>query len=723
MAPGTAPLVSVRSRRRSLQRAPLVGWVLAAAVAAGGCAATGSKWVTLRSTPRNPLTETLDLVARQGPKPTPRTIQQLRRYNLAKMQGDRAALLAELNEINRREPDRENLYALSELAYVGAKRAEAGLRTDEALELYGSSVLYAYEYLFDDSYAAPSNPYDPQFRRACDLYNAALEGTLRIVQSQGALRPGSTRLIKTANHEVLLEVQLKSQGWHDADFDRMEFVSDYEVHGLTNHYHNFGLGVPLIAIRKHHEQPEPAEQFYPPDLSFAVSAFLRIDAGPARPSGAEGAASSAPGAAGAVNGPKPPLRAVLELHDPLETTYVVADGVRAPLETDLSTPLAHNLSQSALTEQDLSTLGLLQPEKVAPISGLYMLEPYRADKIPVVMVHGLWSSPVTWMEMFNDLRSDPTIREFYQFWFYLYPTGQPFWLSAARMREDLAHMRVALDPQRRAPALDQMVLVGHSMGGLVSKLQTVDSGNAFWKTLSDKPFAEMQADPEVRDELAETFFFQPNPSIRRVVTIGTPHRGSEFSNDFTTWLGRKLIDVPSKLMHGRSQLVQRNPEYFRPGAPLKITNSIDSLSPKSPLLPVLLEAPTGPWVKYHNIVGQAPHEGFANTVSLWLSGEGDGVVSLASARLDAAVSQLVVPADHMSVHRHPQSILEVRRILMQHIAELQRFPYGAVQTADVSFHFSPTGGSFSAPPQPPIAIDPPAAALQAAGSLATPVVR
>jgi pimeloyl-ACP methyl ester carboxylesterase len=347
-----------------------------------------------------------------------------------------------------------------------------------------------------------------------------------------------------------------------------------------------------------------------------------------------------------------------------------------PLETDLSTPLAHNLSQPALDESTLSTAGLLKPEEVKKISGLYMLEPFRSDKIPVVMVHGLWSSPVTWMEMFNDLRSDASIRENFQFWFYLYPSGQPFWLSAAEMREDLAQMRARLDPQRRAPALDQTILVGHSMGGLVSRLQTVDSGNAFWRTLSEKPFTELQADPEIRDDLAETFFFDPNPSIRRVVTIGTPHRGSEFSNDFTKWLGRKLIHAPSKLMHGRSQLASRNPGYFLPEAPLEITTSIDSLSPKSPLLPVLLEAPAGPWVKHHNIIGQAPRDGLTNKAALWLSGEGDGVVSLDSARLDTAVSQVVVPADHQSVHRHPQSILEVRRILKLHIAELQSFPYG-----------------------------------------------
>jgi pimeloyl-ACP methyl ester carboxylesterase len=706
MPQGVRPFPPTCGRRRA-SAAIVAAYLVAVTLSvAGGCASTGgSKWVSLRSTPKNPLTDALGLLAKQGPKPTPRTLQLLRRYDLEKKQGDKAALLAELNAINRREPNRENLYALAELAYIGARRAEAAMKSEEALELYGSSVLYSYEYLFDQSYPLASNEYDPQFRRACDLYNTALEGTLRIVQKDGALRPGTSRTIKTSNHDCQLEVQLRSKGWHAEDFDHVEFVSDYEVHGLRNHYHNFGLGVPLIAVRRHHEAADPAEQFYPPDLSFAVTAFLRIDAASIKESDRQVTPTSTGGgsAIAAGLGTSRTLHAILELHDPLDSTHIDADGAKVPLETDLSTPLAHNLSQPALDDSKISTVGLLTPEKVEQLSGLYMLEPFRADRIPVVMVHGLWSSPVTWMEMFNDLRSDPAIRENYQFWFYLYPSGQPFWQSAAKMREDLAHMRVALDPQRRSPALDQTVLVGHSMGGLVSKLQTVDSGNEFWHTLSDRPFAELQADPDVRDELAAAFFFDPNPSIRRVITIGTPHRGSDFANDVTKWLGRKLIHVPSKLMHGRSQLASRNPNYFRADAPLNVTNSIDSLSPKSPFLPVLLEAPAGPWVKYHNIIGQAPHEGFTNNVSRWLSGEGDGVVSLTSARLDAAASQIVVPADHMSVHRHPQSILEVRRILMQHVAELRGVPGGGVQYANSQ---APSPMASSPPLPAPVAVMP-----------------
>jgi pimeloyl-ACP methyl ester carboxylesterase len=345
------------------------------------------------------------------------------------------------------------------------------------------------------------------------------------------------------------------------------------------------------------------------------------------------------------------------------------------LEADLSTPLAYFLNQPEFQDADLSTKGLLDPGDARRLQGLYMLEPFDPNKMPVVMVHGLWSSPITWMEMYNDLRSDPLVRQHYQFWFYLYPTGQPFWISATQMREDLAIMRRTLDPSRESPALDQMVLVGHSMGGLVSKLQTVESDEAFWQTMSDHPFAELHADPEVVRSLAGMFYFRPNPSVRRVVTLGTPHRGSHFSNGFTRWVGGKLITLPAKMLDGRNELIARNKDFFREGAPLDIKTSIDSLSPDSPVLPVLLSATPGHWVKYHNVVGQDPDPGWEK----YIVGEGDGVVSLTSARLDELrqlSSQIIVPADHSSVHRHPQSVLEVRRVLFEQLTELQHFPYG-----------------------------------------------
>jgi len=645
-----------------------------------GCA-SDPQWVSVRTTPHNPLAQRLDVFNPNGPKATARTNQLLRRYGLeGQVNDDRRGVLAQLDDLASPATRFEHEYAMAELAYLGAKRAETTDR-DQATELYGAAVLHAYRYLFDPASDTQCNPYDPQFRGACDLYNQSLEGLLRLVSREGDLQPGDRRTIKTANHVCQFDVQLHSRGWHAEDFDRFEFVSDYQVNGLRNHYKSYGLGVPLIAIRRQHENPTPAEAYYPSRLCFPVTAVLRII--PRQP-------SVGPAADPATMAGSP--RFVLELHDPRDRQTVAINGRQAPLESDLSTPLAYFLNQPGLREQEISTLGLLRPDSVQKLQGLYMLEPYDPNKMPVLMVHGLWSSPITWMEMYNDLRSDPQIRDRYQFWSYLYPTGQPFWVSASQLRSELAAVRQKLDPKEQAPALDQMVLVGHSMGGLVSKLQSVDSGRDFWRINSDREFEQLAAEPEVYNALAKSYFFRPNASIRRVVTIGTPHRGSSFANGLTRWLGRKVIDVPIRLMQGRQQLLADNRDYFRPNSALNIRTSIDSLAPDSPLLPVLLSAKPGPWVKYHNIVGRQP-ESLATRL---LDEEGDGVVSLTSARLDdmpQLASQIIVPSDHVSVHRHPQSVLEVRRILLQQLAELENLPYGqssGVQLAEQPKLLPPT---------------------------------
>jgi pimeloyl-ACP methyl ester carboxylesterase len=689
-----APRVRHDNRLRLLRRRRCALVMSMASVLASGCA-TSSEWVQVRDTPRNPLAGTLDLLSPGGPKPTARTMQLLRRYDLAgELNGDEAALLARLEDIQRREPNPEHEYAMAEVAYITATQAEK-LNKPRALEFYGTALIHSYRYLFDDeghsneepgsdvtmassiesslpisvdprrSAPLPVNAYDPQFRGASDLYNQSLEGMLRLVQQEGELRPGTSRTVKTANHTSSFKVVMHSTGWRPEQIERFEFVSDYKVKGLRNHYHTYGLGVPLIAVRRSTGRDEAAEQFYPPSVCFPMTAFLRVES-----PGNTAAQSDAP----LVSDPTAPLF-VLELYDPLDRQNIYVAKHEVPLEADLSTPLAFFLNQPQFQDNHLSTVGLLRPDEAKQLQGLYMLEPFDPGKMPIVMVHGLWSSPITWMEMYNDLRSDPLVRQHYQFWFYLYPTGQPFWVSATQMREDLAMMRRELDPTRQKPALDQMVLVGHSMGGLVSKLQSVESAGAFWQTMSEREFADLQADDETRRTLASTFFFRPNPSVRRVVTIGTPHRGSQFSNRITRWLGQKAITVPRKMLQGRDELIARNRDFFRPGAPLDIRTSIDSLAPDSPVLPVLLAATPGPWVAFHNVVGRDPDPGWRE----YLVGDGDGVVSLASARLDdmrQLRSQVIVPADHISVHRHPQSILEIRRLLMEQLVELQCFASG-----------------------------------------------
>jgi hypothetical protein len=291
-----------------------------------------------------------------------------------------------------------------------------------------------------------------------------------------------------------------------------------------------------------------------------------------------------------------------------------------------------------------------------------MLEAFDPRKIPVVLVHGLWSSPETWTEMLNDLRSLPEIRNRYQFWAYAYPTGQPFWYSATQMREDLQTVRKTVDADRRWPALNEMVLVGHSMGGLVSRMQTMPGGDPYWRMLTDRPFDELKADPETREQVLKTLFFQPNPDIRRVITIGTPHRGSEFVNDYTRWLGRKLIAMPTMITQAKTKILRDNPDFFRNTDLFTISTSIDSLSPDSPMLPVMLASEKPPWVTYHNIVGVVSERNLLGKITE----KGDGAVTFESAHLDDVESEIVVEADHIHVHQHPRAILEVRRVLLEH---------------------------------------------------------
>jgi pimeloyl-ACP methyl ester carboxylesterase len=649
----------------------VVVYMLAAALAVG----CSSNKIAFRSTPNNPLVDQLELASYSGPKPTSRTRQFLRVHNLGESVGDVRPLLVKLQAISDRHPTAEVASAMSELAYLGGKKIE---RYDKraALELYGASALHAFDYLFDPRFAATRNPYDPQYRGVCDLYNGALEAALRLALAKKELKPGSIKTLDTTSGRWRVACVLggptpRRQGvapcgfddgfqgnavaWRPEDFERFEFVSDYEVTGLKNMYVSHGLGVPLIAVRHSPKDGPAVERYYPPGLSFPVTAFLR----PLR----------------RVNGQSPELggenQCLLELYDTLNSNETLVGDRVTPLESDLTTPLAYFLSKPQL--ESLATIGLLRPEKLLayrpdrpdPIMGLYMAQPYEADKIPVIMVHGLWSSPMTWMEMFNDLRSQPEIRRRYQFWFYLYPTGQPFWLSAAQLRHDLERLRETVDPARQSPALDRMVLIGHSMGGLLARLQTVSGGDDYWRLVSRKPLDEIKTDDATRRKLAQIFYFQPNPSISRVISLGTPYRGSKFSNQTTQWLLSKLIHLPQKFINGQQKLFRDNPQAFAADSLLRIDTSVDSLSPKTPIFPVLL-ASRHPWATYHNIAGLADQPWWLEK----LVGEGDGVVARSSAHLDDAVSEITVPADHSTVHAHPAAVLEVRRILLEHLAEI-----------------------------------------------------
>ncbi len=327
-----------------------------------------NKYLGVRKMPKNPLAGPLNLLSRQGPHPTKRTLQTLRRLDLEKkLDSDPAQVLADLENDIAQEPTADKMHAIAELAYIAGYEADNLGQDGEALDLYGTSVAYSYYYLFDPAYDRFRNPYDPQFRRACDLYNGALEAALRLVHKQDHLLPGESVELETSNRQLIVSVESRGS-WTDSEFKKLEFVSDYQIKGLTNHNHSYGLGVPLIAVRQSVAgENNPAEKYYPKVLCFPVTAFLRVH--PQRPGEA----------------PNAPRHCVLELYDPLDATTITVANRLVPLETDISVPLGYTLEKGRKKNSAMAaTWGLLDPESAEKVEGLYMVEPYDPQQDPRV---------------------------------------------------------------------------------------------------------------------------------------------------------------------------------------------------------------------------------------------------------------------------------------------------------------------------------------------------
>lgn len=612
-------------------------------LSASGC--VSKKYVTVRDNWYKP--KSLVEKFKPTPPPSERTKLKLRSNDLERLGVESEDAIAGLVGIYENEPSLETAYAIAELNHA-AGRKQSMINPEKSVEHHVSGLGYAYRYLFDDQFDGERNAFDPQFRGICDLYNDSLEACLRTAQKYKLLKPGSSIEVNTCQGKTEFNCKTVGFDWDPGEFAEFKFVSDYELVGLPSRHRTHGLGVPLIAIRKDGSESPEREQFYPRGLSFPVTAFLRWERD-ADYTNADGEKIT---------------KCVLELHNPVARSEILVEGKPTPLESDISTPLAYFLNNPTL--QKLDYYGFFRPDKAEQVSGLYMIQPYQPGKIPVLMVHGLLSSPMTWMEALNDLRSMPEIRDRYQFWFYLYPTGGSFWESAADLREELAETRNIFDPNREQSELDQMVVVGHSMGGLIARLTSLDSGDRFWKTVSDTPLENVDASPAVKRLLGRAYFFKPVPEVRRVVTIASPHRGSGEETPIYRNLLRGLVTLPDRTTEVGRELLASEKRFFRNNGRSVPVTSLDALAPTSPLIPVMAEAPNARTVSYHNIFAVEPSSFTDNPHAP----DSDGIVTVASARRDDFDSQISIEATHTTAHRHPLAILELRRILLEHLGNV-----------------------------------------------------
>jgi pimeloyl-ACP methyl ester carboxylesterase len=480
------------------------------------------------------------------------------------------------------------------------------------------------EYLTAAQTAARQLARNPADTEARDAYNFAVARVLGTIQ-EAKLDPWThpLRVPAAGGDFVLTHKPDPRPQWNPALYDFTP-ADQFDIHGtyVTERERKEGVGAPTVATGRG-MNANAARDFTIPKLFYGITAIIRFEG----------------------------QRAVVAFEDPLATERVTLGGHSFPLAADYTVPLAVMLASANPKKFELARL--LRPEKYAETARIARLQPYDPNKTVVLVVHGLMDSPATWTPMINHLRADEQIRRNYQFWFYSYPSGYPYPYSASILRRELDEI------QKRFPLQKKMVLIGHSMGGCISRLLLTDTGDKVWLAIFKKPPGEVPMSAETKKLVTDAVIFRHRPEVGRVIFISAPLRGSELASNWVGRLGSSLVKSPVKLLKAGSEMLKV--ASFQTGElKLKrVPNSVDTLAPDNRFVKAINTIPITPGVPYHVISGDRGKGGNKDHTKPVMS---DGIVPYWSSHMEGAVSELVVHSNH-SAHQNPQAIAEVKRIL------------------------------------------------------------
>src|SRR5882724_1393493 len=576
-------------------------------------------------------------------KPSSFSARQLMNLNLyQRFEDDPVGALAELHAGLAPKGDEDRLFALAELSFFYAQNS--GDRS-----YYLASAVYAYAFLLPGQHGTPTRPIDPRARWAVDLYNQSLTQAAKSTDGAYAIPMGGT--FKLPFGELSVTFNESDLIW--AGYRMKYFIpaADVEVRGLRNRYRTPAIGAPLAASIQPLESATSKQYAYiPPRLKIPVTAFLRLD-----------------DPRGALNSGK--LSGKQEFYTPDSARSLKVNGIDVPIEFETTSALALPLEGAPIWDFEIAgfrsgdfTIGDKKFE------GLLMLHPHRTGRIPVVLVHGTASSPARWAEMVNELENDPGFWANYEIWLFMYNTGNPIAYSGMLLRDALTKAVAELDPEGKDPGLKQMVVIGHSQGGLLTKMTVVDTGMHLWPF--SVPPGELTVSVETRDLVTHALIFKPLPFVKRVVFIATPHGGSYQALGFLGQLGSWFVNLPGRFVKMNVELLTLQTKGFVLGTAGGIPTSITNMTPGNPFIKNLASLPITDGVTAHSIIaveGDGPIED-----------GGDGVVKYVSAHIDGVASEKVVRSSH-SVQGNPETIQEVKRILIEHARGLS-----AQQKASIS---------------------------------------
>ena len=495
--------------------------------------------------------------------------------------------------------------------------------------------------------------YDFSAFRLMQIYNDSCRGIFSYLKSHELLASNSFSLLDLEDRRFFFAAPHYRLSVPAGSIREFTLCSDYIVRELMQKNRQSGIGVPLVgwvASRQFHKALRT-----PHGLTIPVTLIVRLEE------------SSSHGMNVKLNY----LDTSLQEKVPRELDMMSIGNW--PLTLDFSTPLACFLNN--LSDRNLLTV-MLESHTQEKNSGLYLIEPYQPGKIPVVFIHGLMSSPDTWVQMINFLKNDPMIRKHYQFWFYSYSSGVPVLSSAGELRKALlaAREELAVTPEIRAK-FDRMVLVGHSMGGLVTRTLLQDDPHYIFERMTKRSWSRICSELSPEElKLVNTYtVFPALPFVHRAVFMAVPHKGSGMARMSIARFGSQIVRLPK-------HLYDKVPVFFQIFLKLKkddeaevrnlrrlgeerihaFFTGINDLDPDSHFIRALGSSPIKKGVVFHSIIGdrdRADHPGGS-----------DGVVPYSSSHLDGAASEVIVRSGH-SVHRSPGAMQELLRILLLHLRE------------------------------------------------------
>jgi len=541
-------------------------------------------------------------------------------------------VLKKLNKRFYETKDKNILLALIELSYAQGRK-KSGL---EALSYFLSSALYSATF-FDTAKIPDPSPFSPHFIYVCRCYNYAIAEIVTHMQSQ--------KMSLQAKHEIpilqgmmTIEPSKSLLPYPFANYKEFLVCSNYLPYGFLTSSRSFGLGVPLIAIQGSagdFVQKKIKGDIYNIAASPApATAFFRIKTNKANH-----------------------YQGTMEFYNPFKDDTIDFEGRKVPLEIDITTPFAY-MTKGGAKYSGFSALA--NPKYMHIPEGLFLMTPYDKDKIPLVIVHGLMSRPRTWSQMINTLLNNKEIRTKYQIWLFAYPTGFPILISSNKLRTVLLEAQNLFDPKKNNPNFDQMVILGHSMGGLLTKSMVQTTGNKLVDMMFENPIDEMKISNEEKKMLKDALVFESLPFVKRVIFMSTPHRGAEMTHWTSMRLAVKFINLPMNLVNKMSDVAHnvKIKEGVIKGSNKSLSEiqGVDGLDPQNVVMRYMAEQPLN--AKYHSIIGNDKEAG--------VIGGTDGIVSYSSAHLDGAESEIVIKSTH-NTQKKSAGIKEVRRILLKHL--------------------------------------------------------